>query len=854
MTLKEQHTPMMQQYLKIKAEFPDMLLLYRMGDFYELFFTDAENASQLLGITLTTRGSSGGNPIKMAGVPYHAVEQYLTKLVKLGQSVVIVDQVGEVTGRGPVERKVTRIITPGTLTDTMLLDERSENLICSVYKQKQSYGVASLSLSSGRFNVTQVAEKDLINYIECLSPAEIIAPDSLYLYMRQICPDTTIKGNPDWNFDIKSCSSKLIEHFTTKDLDGFGLTEYPLAIVAAGVLLDYVKQTQYNELKYITNIVYTNQNQFLALDAISRRNLEINQTISGERSPTLLSLMDTCATAMGSRNLRIWLNNPLSDHEQINLRNSCVATIIQISYNLYDILKQINDIERITSRIALRSARPRDLSAIRDSLKLLPELYFLQSNGKDQLLDTLIDDIGHTSLGEIALKLENAILPEPATWLRDGGVINHGYDAQLDHLRNLEQNCNDVLSEMEAREKETTKIANLKIEYNKVHGFYIEISNSNADKAPAHYRRTQTLKNAERYTTTELKKFEQEILSAQGMAIELEKKLYDELLDYLNQSLSFLYKAANAIAKLDTLNTFASIAKANNFVKPTLTEQSIIQIIGGRHPVVEKQVEQFIANNTDFDLTNKFLLITGPNMGGKSTYMRQVAIIVLLAYCGSFVPATAATIGRIDRIFTRIGASDNLASGKSTFMVEMSETANILNNATANSLVLMDEVGRGTSTYDGLALAHAISRHLIEKIGAYTLFATHYFELTELAEYYSKVKNVHLSAVEHQDNIVFLHHVHDGAAEKSYGIQVASLAGVPKAVISLAGKYLKQLEAKPAQYDLFSIQIDEEPIIESTVSIADQKILDLIKQTDPNDLNPKQALELFYKLKEQSVL
>jgi DNA mismatch repair protein MutS len=848
----KQHTPMIEQYLKIKAEFPDMLLLYRMGDFYELFFADAEKASQLLGITLTTRGTSGGDPIKMAGVPYHAVEQYLTKLVKLGQSVVIVDQVGEVTGKGPVERKVTRIITPGTLTDTMLLDERSDNLICSIYKLKQNYGIASLSLAAGKFNVTQIAESDLINYIECMAPAEIIIPDSLYSYTRQICPGISVKGMPDWNFDLKICSEKLTDHFAVKDLDGFGLSGFPLAITAAGVLLDYVKQTQYNELKYITNLVYTNRSTLLGLDSISRRNLEINYTISGERSPTLLSLMDNCATAMGARNLRIWLNNPLNDHEQIKQRNISVTTLMNGNYNLRPILKQINDIERITSRIALKTARPRDLSALRDSLKLFPELYSLDSNGSDQLLDSLIKDLKHDALIQICQKLDCAILPEPATWLRDGGVINHNYNAKLDHLRNLEQNCNDVLSKMEAREKETSKITNLKIEYNKVHGFYIEVSNSHVNKVPIHYRRTQTLKNVERYTTPELKEFEQEILSAQSMAIDLEKKLYDELLDYLNKYLIELYTAANAIATLDTLDTFAAIAKINNFVLPTLTDQSVIQITGGRHPVVEKQVEQFIANDVDFNLNNKFLLITGPNMGGKSTYMRQIAIIVLLAHTGSFVPASSATIGRVDRIFTRIGASDNLASGKSTFMVEMSETANILNNATANSLVLMDEVGRGTSTFDGLALAHAISRQLIEKIGAYTLFATHYFELTELANYHRCVKNVHLSAVEHQDNIVFLHHVHDGPAEKSYGIQVASLAGVPKSVISLAGKYLKQLEAKPAQFDLFSVPLIEEEVPGvDKLSVIDQKILDLVKQTDPNDLNPRQALELFYRLKEE---
>ncbi|MCE3268525.1 MAG: mutS, partial [Burkholderiales bacterium] len=745
----KQNTPMIEQYLKIKSEFPDMLVLYRMGDFYELFFNDAEKAASLLGITLTARGSSGGEPIKMAGVPYHAIEQYLTKLIRLGQSAVIVDQVGEVNGKGPVDRKVSRIITPGTLTDTMLLDERSDNLICSVFKSKQHYGIASLSLAAGRFNVTQVVEADLINYIECLAPSEIIASDSLYSYMRKICPEISIKGTPEWSFDLKTCRNKLTEHFAVKDLDGFGLSGSPLAIIAAGVLLDYVKQTQYNELKYINNIIYTTQNSFLALDAISRRNLEINCTINGERQPTLLSVMDKCATSMGSRNLRTWLNNPLSCHEQIKQRNRTVATIINGSYNLCDILGQINDIERITSRVALKTARPRDLSALRDSLKLLPNLYFLNSFGNDILLDDLIKNIQHETLITLSKKLEDAILPEPAIWLRDGGVINHNYDARLDHLRNLEKNCNDVLQTMEAHEKESSKITNLKIEYNKVHGFFIEVSNSQIDKVPEYFRRTQTLKNAERYTTPELKKFEQEILSAQSMAIDLEKQLYNELLDYLNHSLSILYSAANAIATLDTLDTFATLAKTNQYTQATLTDQPIIQIIEGRHPVVEKASHQFIANDAYFDLNNKFLLITGPNMGGKSTYMRQVAIIVLLAHTGSFVPAKSTTIGPVDRIFTRIGASDNLASGKSTFMVEMSETANILNNATANSLVLMDEVGRGTSTFDGLALAHAISRALIEKIKAYTLFATHYFELTRLSQYHASVKNVHLSAVEH---------------------------------------------------------------------------------------------------------
>ena len=855
----KQHTPMMQQYLTIKSDFQDMLVLYRMGDFYELFFDDAIEASRLLGITLTARGNSGGEPIKMAGVPFHAVEQYLAKLVKLGKSIVMVDQVGVVTGKGPVERKVTRIITPGTLTDAALLDERTDNLISCLYKHKQTYGIATLSLSGGKFSVFQTHEEDIINQLERINPSEIIVPESLLPQLRQTRPQTSIKGQPDWHFDITNCTTRLHEHFAIQSFDGFGISNYNLCIIAAGVLLDYAKQTQYNQLPHITNIVYEENSKYLTLDAISRRNLEINTTISGDRSPTLLSLLDNCATSMGSRTLNFWLNNPLRNHDEIKTRLNAVDFLKNDNNSLNDILKQIVDIERITSRIALRAARPRDLSALRDSIKLLPELNFL-SESNDSLISTLIAAINNPILTEIGNKLESAILPEPNALVREGGVINAGYNPDLDYLRDIQKNCDQFLVELEQREKDRTKIANLRVEFNRVHGFFIEISNSLIDKAPPEYRRTQTLKNVERFTTPELKKFEQEVLSAQDKSITLEKQIYDELLTHLNQYLKELHTTATAIATLDVLNNFAALANSNNYTRPELVgtdiASNLIKITDGRHPVVEKQIDQFIANDINLDGNTKFLLITGPNMGGKSTYMRQTAIIVLLAHCGSFVPAAHAIIGNIDRIFTRIGASDDLSSGKSTFMVEMSETANILNNATRSSLVLMDEIGRGTSTFDGLALAHAIARHLIEKTNCYTLFATHYFELTELANHYSHAKNVHLSATEHQDKIVFLHHVHDGPAEKSYGIQVASLAGVPKTVISLAKKYLTQLENKalPPQIDLFSSNFidDVSQVPVNNISEAEQKILDKIKTLDPNSLNPRQALDFLYELAESN--
>ena len=844
------HTPMMQQYLQIKANHPDMLVFYRMGDFYELFFEDAQIASKLLGITLTTRGNSAGNPIKMAGVPFHAVEQYLLKLVKIGQSIVIVDQVGEVTGKGPVERKVTKILTPGTITDALLLDEKTENLLSCIYLYKNNYGIATLSLSAGKFYIEEIHHNDLLNALERINPSELIVPESIFQNIRRLYDKPTIKSMPDWNFDYSSQYKNLCDHFEVKDLDGFGVSNLKLAIVASGVLLTFTKQMTYGELPHINNIIHENNSDYLILDAISRRNLEINYTINGERSPTLLSILDNCATSMGSRLLYKWVNNPLRSHDAINKRLDSIGELNTNNNNIYEVLKSINDIERITSRIALLSARPRDLSGLRDTLRVLPELIFPHDN--NTLLKNIKDTI-NSFPNEVLEKLISAIKPEPNSMIRDGGVINVGYNEELDYLHNIRTNGNQYLLELEDRERKTSGINTLKVEFNRVHGFYIEISKLNGDKVPSNYIRTQTLKNAERYTTTELKEFEEKVLSAEDKALLLEKQLYNELLVYLGDFILPLQKLAEALASLDVLSNLLRVATKLDFARPTMVAENKIKIKNGRHPVVESQVEQFIANDIDLNETNKFLLITGPNMGGKSTYMRQTAIIVLMAHIGSFVPASSALIGPLDRIFTRIGASDDLSRGRSTFMVEMSETANILNNATSKSLILMDEIGRGTSTFDGLALANAIARQLIERIQAYTMFATHYFELTELSKNYSIIRNVHLSAVEDKVTIVFLHNVHDGAAAKSYGIQVARLAGVPKNVISVAQKNLTQLEQNHThQLDLFSIPLEaDEVMVTNTVpQITENEAdaLDELKTLNPDNLTAREALEIIYKL------
>lgn len=853
-----QHTPMMQQYLRIKQDYPDMLVFYRMGDFYEMFFSDAELGSKLLGISLTQRGSSGGEPIKMAGIPYHSADQYLTKLVKQGQSVVIVEQFGDpATSKGPVERKVSRIITPGTLTDDNLLDERQNNLILAIHQQKSKTGFAWISLSAGLFMLREANSNEILDQIERLRPAEIIANEALVRELKSQRPHIAYKIIPDWHFDYSLTQRKICEHFQIKDLHGFGITDSKIAVTSAGVLLDYAKQTQNNTLPHINNLILDNNQQYLTLDAISRKNLEISLTMRGETSPTLLSTLDQCSNPMGSRLLDFWLNNPIRQHNIINNRYNAIEALMPIVSKTQSILKQIADIERITARIALRSARPRDLSSLRNSLLELPHLSYLAENESSVLIKQIqatINNIGN----DVAELLQKSILDEPNLIIREGGVIRDGYNEELDYLRNIQKNGSQYLLELEAKERDRTGINSLKIEYNKVHGYYIEMSKLNLDKAPIEYRRTQTLKNAERFTTPELKAFENEVLSAQDKALALEKQLYESIIDFLQHHLPQLHNLATSIAELDVLTNFAKISQENNYCRPILSDEQQITIIKGRHPVVEKHISQFIANDLSMDNTSNFMLITGPNMGGKSTYMRQCAILILMAYCGSFVPADKCIIGDIDRIFTRIGASDDLSAGKSTFMVEMSETANILNNATNKSLVIMDEVGRGTSTFDGLALAHAIARYLIEKNSSYSLFATHYFELTMLNNSYQNVKNYHLNAVEHKDEIVFLHQVELGPAAKSYGVQVASLAGVPKSVLGVAKKYLQTLEngAQNTQIepDLFSF--DDATLEENVITLTNEQnyVINQLKELNPDEISPLEALNLLYKMKETIIV
>ena len=812
---KDPHTPMMQQYLRIKAQHPDMLMFYRMGDFYELFFDDAEKAAKLLGITLTQRGVSAGEPIKMAGVPYHAAEQYLAKLVKAGESIVICEQVGDpATSKGPVAREVTRIITPGTLTDAALLEDKRDCILMAVWMHESNLGLAWLNLAAGQLRMMETSIKNLLSELERLRPSEILLPESLTLAEVQ-GKNWVVKRLPGWQFDHQTAIRNLTRQFETHDLSGFGCEDLSDAICAAGALLEYTRLTQGPVALHITSLQAERESVYVRMDAATRRNLEISETIRGERSPTLLSLLDTCSTSMGSRLLQFWLHHPLRDRAVIQKRLDSVAALIgeneQNNYSaVRDLLRQIVDVERITARIALKSARPRDLSGLRDSLKLLPEVVRLIANCSSERICQLIQALQiEPSLLEL---LSQSLLEEPGVVVREGHVIADGYDAELDELRALQNNCGEFLLQLEMREKERTGIPNLKVEYNRVHGFYIEVTNAHSEKIPADYRRRQTLKSAERYITPELKAFEDKALSAQDRALAREKYLYDALLDALIHYIHALQKLAASIAEIDVLCTFAERAQALDYTAPYLSDEDIFTIDTGRHPVVENQVENFVANDVQLgaEYTGKprMLMITGPNMGGKSTYMRQIALIALLAHCGSFVPAAKVHIGVLDQIFTRIGAADDLASGRSTFMVEMTETANILHNATAHSLVLMDEVGRGTSTFDGLALAFAIARQLLTNNRSFTLFATHYFELTKLAEEFRHIKNVHLDAVEYKHRIVFLHKVAEGPASQSYGLQVAALAGVPELVIKSARKHLIKLEQesvnKKSQLDLFS--------------------------------------------------
>ncbi|SFO04768.1 DNA mismatch repair protein MutS [Nitrosospira briensis] len=863
---------MMQQYLRIKAQHPGMLMFYRMGDFYELFFEDAEKAARLLDITLTRRGTSAGEPIRMAGVPYHSAEQYLSKLVRLGESVVICEQTGDpATAKGPVEREVTRIITPGTLTDAALLEEKRESVLLAVFVHASTLGLAWLNLAAGQFNVMETSLPNLAAELERLKPAEILLPDSLdsaalnnMVAQRKLC----LKRLPAWQFDAEAAVSNLSRQFGTHDLSGFGCDGLYSSLGAASALLDYARLTQGTGIAHVKVLRVEREGSYLRMDAATRRNLEISETILGDTSPTLLSLLDSCSTNMGSRLLRHWLHHPLRNTALVQDRLEGVSYLIGDAgtgpyLSVRDCLKRVVDIERITTRIALKTARPRDLSGLRDSLKRLPQA--IQAITAAAAAAAIATPDGYTSRLIVALTqsmtpdaslvalLEVSLREEPEAALRTGGVIADGYDADLDELRAIQNNCGEFLLQLEAREKARTGIANLKVEYNRLHGFYIEVTHAHSEKIPEDYRRRQTLKNAERYITPELKAFEEKALSAQDRALAREKWLYDELLDMLLPYIGHLQEIAQSVAELDVLATFAERALALDYVMPAFSDEATIDIEAGRHPVVEKQVENFMANDLrlggNSSARRQMLIITGPNMGGKSTYMRQAALIALLAHCGSFVPARSARFGPLDQIFTRIGASDDLAGGRSTFMMEMTEAANILHNATPQSLVLMDEVGRGTSTFDGLALAFAISRYLLEKSRSYTLFATHYFELTRLAEEFAQAANVHLRAVEHRHHIVFLHAVNDGPASQSYGLQVAALAGVPEPVIKTARKYLVKLEQETtgarSQRDLFS---DPLPTVDASPP-EEHPVLVSLRAIVPDELSPRQALEELYALK-----
>ena len=837
----EKHTPMMQQYLRIKADYPDMLLFYRMGDFYELFLADAERAAKLLDITLTQRGASNGQPIKMAGVPYHSAEQYLARLVKLGESVAICEQIGDpAAGKGPVERKVVRIVTPGTLTDSALLEEKRDNLLLALHERGGMLGMAWLNLASGQFMVAETKAANLQAELERLQPSEILhAEDASVLAI-----EVPQKALPAWHFDLQASRRSLCEQFATRDLAGFGCDEFTLALEAAGALLGYAKLTQGQGIAHIRGMQAYSADRFVRMDAATRRNLEITQTLRGEPAPTLLSLLDTCATNMGSRLLAHWLHHPLRDRSMVRSRLDAVEALVQRHAAAHAALNPSVDVERITARIALKSARPRDLSGLRDTLKRLPQIQALLADSDAPLLGELSASLqADSALIEL---LARTLKAEPAAIVREGGVIADGFDAELDELRGIQTNCGDFLLALETRERERTGIANLKVEYNRVHGFYIEVTHANAGNVPDDYRRRQTLKNAERYITPELKEFEDKALSANERALAREKFLYEHLLEQLAPHIPQLQNIASALAELDVLTTFAERAATLNFCAPVFSDEPVLRLIKGRHPVVESQVEHFIANDTQLHATRKMLLITGPNMGGKSTYMRQVALIALLAHCGSFVPAQEALLPELDQIFTRIGASDDLASGRSTFMVEMTEAANILHNASEKSLVLVDEIGRGTSTFDGLALAYAIARHLLETNRSYALFATHYFELTRLTEEFRQLANVHLAAIEHQHSIVFLHAVNEGAASQSYGLQVAALAGVPQPVIRTARKQLRALEQNSAaqnpQGDLF----DTRP---AAPEPGEHPLLAAFGELQPDDLTPREALEMLYQLK-----
>ena len=860
------HTPMMQQYLRIKADFPNMLLFYRMGDFYELFFDDARKVSRLLDITLTARGKSNGQPIPMAGVPYHAAENYLAKLVKSGESVAICEQIGDpATSKGPVERKVMRVLTPGTVTDDALLDERSDNLIIAIDTAKNIYGIACLDVSSGRFSVLEVQSAEMLeSEIERLNPAEILVNEQNQL-PDSISRRRKLQQQPPWLFDQETATRLLTTQFGTKDLSGFGCNDFNIALCAAGCIMQYVKDTQRSALPHIRALTPELQEDSVMIDAASRRNLELETNLSGSHDNTLVSVLDKTVTPMGSRMLRRWINRPIRNRDELKQRYQAIGTLLQDQSfeKVSELLRGIGDIERILSRIAIRSARPRDFAQLRDTLERIPMIREVVENINNGQASPLLTELNQqiNPFPDIHKLLTRAIIDTPPMLIRDGGVIAPGYNKELDELRALKENAGQFLVDLEIQEREHTGINTLKVSSNRVHGYYIEVTRAQSDNVPEHYIRRQTLKGTERYITPELKAFEDKVLSSSERALAKEKALYEELFDILVKSIAALQSTATALAQLDVLNNFAHSADEMDLCQPELVDEPGLEIEGGRHPVVEQVLDDpFIPNSVNMNDQRRLLIITGPNMGGKSTFMRQTAIITLLAHVGCFVPAKSARIGPIDRIFTRIGASDDLAGGRSTFMVEMTETANILHNATAQSLVLMDEIGRGTSTFDGLSLAWASAEYLAEKIKAFTLFATHYFELTILPEQLSNVANIHLDAVEHGESIVFMHSVKEGPANQSYGLQVASLAGVPQTVIENARARLHQLEQNSVPgNDLFTenkpaqeAPAKSKPANEKQISLFDacetHPVVDLLKTLNVDEMSAKEALDMLYKL------
>jgi len=850
-----QHTPLMQQFFAAKAEYPDVLLFFRMGDFYELFYDDARKAARLLDITLTQRGASAGQPIPMAGVPAHAYEGYLARLVALGESVAICEQIGDpALAKGLVERKVVRVVTPGTVTDEALLHERRDTLLMALARGrdadgKAAFGLAWADLAGGRLRVNTVADEDtLLAELARLEPAELLVPDEDG-WPTVLGSRTGLRRRGPWHFDAGSGRRLLTRIFHTHDLSAFGIEDHPLAIAAAGALLGYVEETQKQQLPHLTSLALESGDDSIAMNAATRRHLELDSRVDGHSEHTVLGILDSSITPMGGRLLRRWLHRPLRDQAELRNRHQAVQTLIDAhaDESLRERFRGLGDVERILARVALRSARPRDLSTLRDALLALPELRAQLAPLDAPRLAALASELGEHAAS--AQRLHSAIIAQPPALLRDGGVIAPGYDAELDQLRQLAEHADQFLLDLEARERTASGIANLKVGYNRVHGYYIEISKGQSERAPTHYTRRQTLTGAERYITEELKQFEDKVLSARERALQRERLLWEGVLDALNEVLEPLKRCAGALAELDVLAALAERAQALDWTCPELTDVPGLHIERGRHPVVEAvRSEPFEPNDLSLDDATRMLVITGPNMGGKSTYMRQNALIVLLAHIGSFVPAARALIGPIDRILTRIGAGDDLARGQSTFMVEMSETSYILHHASAHSLVLMDEIGRGTSTYDGLALAKACALHLARVNRAYTLFATHYFELTALAEGDHGIANVHLDAVEHADRLVFMHAVKPGPANRSFGLQVAALAGLPRSVVEQARRTLHELESqRPAPAELSRESLDTP--LQMGLFHTPAPALAALSAIDPDELTPKQALEALYRLK-----